>query len=331
MIYQKLENCIGQKLAYDVISENMLILAKGTIITEKYINRLKQFGIYCLCVEDKITNDIDITQPVSEKTLTESCEAIAEYDVDKTFDAANKLVKEIISNTETLENGFHILKAYDENTCTHSIAVAINALTIGIAMGLDIVKLNNLGVGAMLHDIGKSKVPIEILNKSGKLTPEERLIIEKHPEYGYEILSQDILIPATVKAVAYQHHENWNGTGYPRKLKEHEIYELAAIVHICDVYDAMVSKRTYKDAFSFRETVEYMKSQNGIMFHPYYLKYFLMYVPVYHTGTIVTLNDSSEAVVIKNHKGNMTQPTIRLLNSLRDIDLRDQNDLYIIS
>lgn len=332
MKYQTLEKCIGCRLGSNVISENnTLILAEGTVITENYIERLRQFGIFCLCIEDKSSDGIDITQPVSEKTLAKSYEAVAECDVDKTFRAAHSLVDEIIADTDMLENGYHILRAYDENTCTHSVAVAINALTMGITLGLNIVRLNNLGAGGMLHDIGKSKIPIEILNKSSGLNDEERLIMQNHPQYGYDILSTDVLIPSAVRAIVLQHHENWNGTGYPNRTKEHEIYTLASIIHICDVYDALVSKRAYKNAFTYKDTIDYMKSQSGIMFNPYYLKYFLSCVPVYHTGTIVRLNDDREAIIIKNHKNDMMRPTIRITDDMTDIDLRDRHDLTIIS
>lgn len=332
MKYQTLEKCVGCKLGCDIIDDNdILILKKGTMITEHYVERLRNFGIFCLCIDDEISEGIDISQPASEDTLKKSHRAIAEYDVDKTFNAATRLVDEIIANSAILENGYHILKTYDENTCEHSVAVAINALTMGIPLGLNIVKLNNLSVGGMLHDIGKSRVPIEILNKSGQLDADERLEMQKHPQYGYDILNQDILIPATVKAIVLQHHENWDGTGYPKQLKEHNVYELAAIIHICDVYDALVSKRTYKEAFSFHDTIEYMKSQSGKMFSPYYLKYFLMYVPIYHTGTIVKLSNGEEAIVVKNNKGDMTRPTVRVISNMSDIDLRQHEELYIIS
>lgn len=332
MKYQTLEKCIGCRLGSNVMSENnTLILAKGTVITEHYVERLRQFGIFCLCIEDKFSDGIDITQPVSEKTLAESHEAVAEYDVDKTFSAAHHLVDELIANADILENGYHILRAYDENTCTHSVSVAVNALTMGITLGLNIVRLNNLGAGGMMHDIGKSRIPIEILNKSGELNDEERLMMQNHPQYGYDILSTDILIPSAVRAIVLQHHENWDGTGYPKHTKEHEIYALASIIHICDVYDALVSKRAYKKAFSYKDTIEYMKSQSGTMFNPYYLKYFLSCVPVYHTGTIVRLNDDREAVIVKNHKNNMMRPTIRIADDMTDTDLRDHHDLVIIS
>lgn len=336
MLYKTLTECNGCILATDIIDDNeRLILKQGITLDNRLIERLKNFGIYAIGVEDPISDGIDINQPVSNKTVIEACRAIdntcGSIDVDKAFQSAGKLVKELCDNSAILSNGFHILKAYDENTSLHSVNVAIIAVTLGINLGLNITRLNNLGVGAVLHDIGKSNIPIEILNKADKLTDEEMAEMRKHPQYGWDILNEDILVPATVKAIAHQHHENWDGTGYPRNLCQHQVYELAAIVHICDVFDALVSKRAYKEAFSFYDTIEYMKSQSGKMFSPYYLNYFFKYVPIFHTGTVVTLNTGDSAIVVRNNIGDMTRPLIRLYKDSTEINLVEHQELFINS
>ena len=335
MKFQTLDNCIGTVLASDITDDNnRLILKSGIVLTEKIINRLRNFGIYCIGVEDPISQDIDVTQPVSNKTMIEAASIYTNQnsiDVDKAFSIAEKLVDEITCNNSAMSNGLQIIKVYDENTSLHSINVAILAIMFGYNLGLNITKLNNLAVGGLLHDIGKTKVPIEILNKTDKLTPEEFEEIKKHPQYGWDILSEDILMPATIKAIVYQHHENWDGTGYPRHLENYNVYELAAIVHICDVFDALISKRSYKSAFKYSDTIQYIQSQSGKMFSPYYTKYFFKFVPIFHTGTDVILSNNEKAIIVKNNLGDMTRPTVRLYSNMEEINLTQRKDLSIIS
>ncbi|MCR4955567.1 MAG: HD-GYP domain-containing protein, partial [Lachnospiraceae bacterium] len=234
-------------------------------------------------------------------------------------------------NAAIIGNGFQTIKMYDENTSLHSVNVAVMATMFGMSLGYDPRKLNNLGVGGLLHDIGKSRVPIEIIGKSGKLDEEEILEVRKHPQHGWDILDKDVLIPATVKAIALQHHENWDGSGYPRGIREYEVYELAAIVHICDVFDALISKRTYKDSFSFTDSINYMKSQSGKMFSPYFLKYFFRNVPIFHTGTDVRLSNGEKAIIVSNNSGDMTRPVVRLYKDMSEINLCYEKGIEIVS
>ena len=304
------------------------IITAGSRVYSKYIPRLKNFGIYYICISDDWSDGLDIEPQIEDKTITSSIQALEALDLDKIFDCASAIVDELCSSVELMYD-FETLRDYDENTYHHSVNVAINAVTLGIGECLNYKRLNNLAVGAMLHDIGKQKVPLEILNKAGKLNDEEMEIIRRHPEDGYKMLNQDILISASIKEIVHQHHENWDGTGYPRGLKEKGVYDLAAIVHICDVYDALISKRAYKEAFTFSSTIDILRKGNGTMFSPYYLRSFFKYVPIYHKGTEITLSNSQKALVIKNNRGDMLRPQVRLKDG-RELDLRETS-LSIIS
>ena len=331
MKYVLLKDCLGQTLAKDILDDNnRLILAKGITLSEKHIKRLSNFKIFYIGIEDSLTDDVNNNEVISEKTINSMIDALSDFDIDKCFDAARTLVDEMVENAGFLDNGYINLRAYDENTYIHSINVAVFSVMLGISLGLSIRRLNNLAVGAMLHDIGKTKIPLEILNKAGKLTDEEMSLMRNHPRYGYEMLKDDVLMPSTIKAVVYQHHENWNGSGYPKGLKEKEIYELASICHICDVYDALVSKRAYKEAFSYEDSLNFLKSKSGIMFSPICLDYFFKYVPVFKVGIEVILNTGERAIVIKNNKGNMMRPVVRLIDTNEDIDLSINNDKWIL-
>ena len=142
----------------------------------------------------------------------------------------------------------------------------------------------------MIHDVGKILIPKDILEKPGQLTTEEYKIVKRHPEMGYAYLvthqSKSKKISDMARKIVLQHHENWDGSGYPHGLREKEIDELASAVHICDVYDALVSKRTYKEAFPREKAVHIMLDDCGSKFSPIQLEYFLTWLSATNEETL---------------------------------------------
>ncbi|KLU61692.1 cyclic di-GMP phosphodiesterase response regulator RpfG [Peptococcaceae bacterium CEB3] len=157
------------------------------------------------------------------------------------------------------------LKAWDEYTYLHSVNVYQLALLLGIEAKYSDEQLRQLGYGALLHDIGKLFVPQEILTKPGSLDSQEILVVRQHPEKGYEISPP---LPSASKAIILQHHENWDGSGYPRGLSDKAIHPFARIVTIADVYDALVSHRVYAPPWSGDDALGYIKKLAGIKFDP---------------------------------------------------------------
>lgn len=147
---------------------------------------------------------------------------------------------------------------HDYYTYTHCVDVATYALGFGAFLGLDENQLKVLGKGAMLHDLGKKKIPLEVLNKNGKLTQEEFNLMMKHPGYGVEILKEMEEKDKVILAIVEQHHEKINGSGYPKALKGNEINPLAQIVAICDIFNALTTKRSYKKPMSSYEAAKLM-------------------------------------------------------------------------
>jgi len=196
-------------------------------------------------------------------------------------------------------------------------------------MGYNYYRLKNLAVGALLHDIGKQLVPIEIITKNGRLTNEEMKVVREHPNYGYQLLTKDINTHSATREIVHQHHENWDGSGYPRGLKEDAIYELAMVTHVCDVFDALISKRSYKSAFTYQKAIDILKDGIGTMYRPDMVDLFFQYVPVYHKGSQVTLDNGDEALIYKNNRGDMLRPMVKLRNGTI-IDLR-YSPLQIVS
>ena len=174
----------------------------------------------------------------------------------------------------TLEGWARALELRDKETEGHSRRVTETTVTVARAMGIEQEDLEHIRRGAILHDIGKMGVPDHILRKEGALTEDERQIILKHPETAYDLLKQ---IPFLDKAleIPYSHHERWDGTGYPRKLKERAIPLPARIFAIVDVWDALSSDRPYRKAWKREEVIQYLISEFGKHFDPRVVNVFL--------------------------------------------------------
>lgn len=193
------------------------------------------------------------------------------------FDAASEAVDRIMA--EALTNASAMiavakLKQKDEGTFLHSLAVSALMITFGRTLGLDEDEVRLLGLGGLVHDLGKMMLPIELLRKPGKLTNEEIAVIRTHPVQGYELVKQIDGIPKAVLDVCLYHHEKFDGSGYPSKLTGSEIPPVARIAAICDVYDALTTVRPYKRAWSQAEAIDTMVRSQG-RFDPDLMKVFL--------------------------------------------------------
>lgn len=176
-----------------------------------------------------------------------------------------------------LEGLARALELRDRDTEGHSRRVTEYALKLAQKMGIDGEDLDYIRSGAILHDIGKISIPDEILHKPGKLTPEERSIIEQHPITAYKLLSSLPLLNKAIE-IPYYHHEKWNGTGYPQRLKGEEIPLSARIFAVADVWDALSNDRPYNKAWPREQIIEYFKEQAGLHFDPVIARLFLSLV-----------------------------------------------------
>ena len=172
------------------------------------------------------------------------------------------------------------LKKYSLMTYNHSIAVSNMCVSFGRMIGLNECEIEKLRIAGLLHDIGKLNIPLSILHKSSNLTLEEYNILKKHPLYGVNLLIKVGFKDEDILNLILCHHEKLNGLGYPNGLKENSIPLLARILTICDCYDAMSSKRTYKEA----KDIDYIKKEfiknSGEQFDNYYVNLFLPYLDI---------------------------------------------------
>jgi putative nucleotidyltransferase with HDIG domain len=207
------------------------------------------------------------------------------------------------------------LKNYDNYTFTHMVNVSI--LTMGQArtLGIDGPLLREFGLAGLMHDIGKVRTPLEVLNKPEKLTEDEFTIMRRHPIDGAEILRQTPDIPALAPVVAFEHHLRVDGTGYPVGIKRTSLNVGTMLCSIADVYDAMRSQRRYQEAFPTDRILEVLRRNDGHQFDQHLVRRFVQLIGIYPAGTLVRLNTGETAVVLKTHAADPHRPQVRMLTS----------------
>ena len=205
------------------------------------------------------------------------------------------------------------LKNYDNYTFTHMVNVSI--LTMGQARGLGIdgPLLREFGLAALMHDIGKVKTPLEVLNKPDKLTDDEFTVMKRHVVDGAEILRKTPDIPALAPVVAFEHHLRMDGSGYPHGVTRASLNVGTMLCSIADVYDAMRSQRGYQQAFPTDRILQVLKRNDGQQFDQNLVRRFVQLIGIYPAGNLVRLNTGEIAVVIKVHAPDPYRPHVRVL------------------
>ncbi|MBI4752868.1 HD-GYP domain-containing protein [Candidatus Desantisbacteria bacterium] len=248
------------------------------------------------------------------------------------------LVEEVMKNYKhTLLNLIDI-RHHDEYTFAHSINVCVLSILMGIKKRMEKEELEELGLGGLLHDLGKIRIEHEILNKPGKLTHEEINVMKHHPTYGYEILCFDQEIGEIPREIAYQHHEQYDGGGYPRGICGNAIHEYATIAALADVYDALTTNRPYRKSFLPHDAMRIMITDTETKFSHDAIRLFLEHMSIYPVGSMVRLNSGEVAVVIISHEKALIRPTLRMILDPRgdyypdaqEVDLRRDRKRFIV-
>ncbi|URA10746.1 HD-GYP domain-containing protein [Thermospira aquatica] len=220
----------------------------------------------------------------------------------------------------------------------HIINTTILALLLGKKLGYSAVKLINLTMAALLFDIGMLKIPAYIVEKEEKLTPEEFNQIKTHPIHSYQIIARELSLPVEIARVGLEHHERFDGTGYPRHLKGQEISEMSRIMAIVDTYEALTKKRSYREKKESYDAMRLILGEGSRKFDPEILKVFLSLMSVYPVGSYVQLNNKCIARVVASDSVSPFRPTVKIVrdefgDTVEDgeiIRLAKETDLYIV-
>ncbi len=318
----------GMKLARDIISPgNALMLKYGVTLTEEYIYYIRKLGYLGAYIDDFLSEGIDLQEAISHTTFTNGIKAVENCNVDGLIQSAKRIVEDI-SRLDSLKVDMYDLRSYDDYTYHHSVNVAVYCVAVGMYLELDNNELIQLSQAGICHDLGKQKIPVAIINKPGKLTDEEFAEIKNHPKYSYNIIENDSRISAAVRQAVICHHENENGSGYPFGKEGGEVSLLTRILHVVDVYDALISRRPYKNPCTPAEAYEYLDGGVGILFNKTVVEAMKKVIPAYPLGTEINLSTGQRALVIE-HSKDYLRPIVRLMENGWPVDLSRKENAYI--
>ena len=258
-------------------------------------------------------------------------------DSGKVEDTVDRMVDSVIRNQDALLS-LARLKSFDDYTFAHCVNVCILSLALGRHMGLAKVDLYQLGLGAILHDIGKMLLPEKVLNKPGRLTEEEFSLMKRHAELGAKALSGMSCIKEASLEVVLQHHERYDGTGYFRRLSGDYIHPFARIAAVADVYDAMTSNRVYQKGMPPEDALKRLYQMRGTFFDPEMVERLIKCTGVYPIGTFVELNTGEVAIVRMINPAPPLQPRVILIYDREGVpfpkpvetDLKENTNRWII-
>jgi putative nucleotidyltransferase with HDIG domain len=240
----------------------------------------------------------------------------------KTVDTAGaqRLVEEI-SDSVTRNPGALIslarLKTADDYTYMHSVAVCALMVALSKQLALDEAQTRSAGIAGLLHDLGKAKMPMDVLNKPGKLTDEEFAIIKSHPEEGYRMLLAGSGVDPVALDVVLHHHEKTDGSGYPKHLKAEEISLFAKMGAVCDVYDAITSNRPYKSGWDPAESLRKMAEWTTGHFDPTVFQAFVKSLGIYPIGSLVLLSSGRLGIVVEQGEKSLLTPRVKVFFSTK--------------
>ncbi len=235
-------------------------------------------------------------------------------DTPRAKQAVMQMTESVIRNPDALVWLTHLKKKH-EYTVTHSLRVCVLALTFGRHLGYNPEQLNVLGLGALMHDIGKLRVPTEILDKPEALTREEFEIMKTHVPEGLKILETSANIPSAALEVVGRHHERYSGDGYAFGMSGDTIGEFGLISAIVDSYDAITSDRVYHNSLSAADALKLIYDGRGRVFHPWLTEQFIQCMGIFPIGSIVEMSNNSIGVVVAANRTRRLRPRIAVILS----------------
>ncbi|MCT4687671.1 HD-GYP domain-containing protein [Vallitalea sp.] len=337
----------NERVARPVYSLNgSFLLSKGIHIKKSYIVRLRELGVDYIYIEDELSEGVELKDFIEEKTrenckkevkkVLENYSTQGHLELTNIVSAAQNIVEDVLTQRNIIVNLVDIRRK-DEYTYAHSVNVCALAVLLSIKLGYNKNRVKDIAIGALLHDLGKVIIPEEILNKPGKLTEKEYGIVKQHVIYGYEAISEASWISSISKVIILTHHENVDGSGYPFGWSGNKINSATKIISICNVFDSMVTKKPYREAYKIYEVIEFLIANKGRLFDEELVDEFIKYIAVYPSGMGIITNEGAKGIVLKQNNGFPSRPIIRILEDENgkcdkwvEIDLMENKKLFIV-
>lgn len=322
----------GAILAQPIYNDRGYILIQQDMhLTLTMIKRLVSQGITYVYIKDETSSSIEVDSVIPNQLRVKATDVIKEtfdelkgnalteksYILENKGDKLSAIVKDIVGEMKNREEAVSLLTDIlisDDYTFQHSLNVTIYSLAIGTKLKLSENELADLGIGAMLHDIGKIFIDKNILQKADRLTDEEFAVMKSHTQLGFDFIRNMTDLPSVIAHCAYQHHERLDGSGYPRSIKGHEIHKYAKIIGIADVFDAITSNRIYREAMLPHIGLEILYAGAVDIFDRDMVEAFKSSIVAYPNGLTVELNDQRMGVVVKQNKHICDRPIIEITN-----------------
>lgn len=328
----------GMILAADIANDfGAIVLYKNSILDEYSINRLANMGISLVKVFREYAvkeKKADVMEARYSHTVSEVKDIMWDIHCGKTIDTAKvqEITRSLSNSFDSINDAVNCLnkvRSIDEYTYSHSINVAILCSLLGPWLNMDPVQTKLLTYCGLLHDIGKSKIAPDILNKPDALSPKEFEEIKKHPVLGYKTLEKTIAMSKEVAAGVLMHHEREDGSGYPLGLKSPQIHPFAKIIGVVDIYDAMTSNRCYKRRQPPFAVLELYESEYLTKCDANIMLTFLKHISSYYIGSMIKLNNGQSGEIIYINPHRVSKPLVKLDNG-EVVDLSLCKELKII-
>ncbi|EFM10194.1 metal dependent phosphohydrolase [Paenibacillus curdlanolyticus YK9] len=321
----------GMRLARKIYSEEgLVLLAENIELTARMIKRLMNAGIPYVYIQDARVEDAVLPQIIRDETMREALKEIRSsfrmmmdrpdgrkgvtypY-ISKSYQNVMSMVIEDLTAHKDAMIMLMNMGVVDQYLYQHSLNVCVYTTMLGIAEGYSRDELTILGMGAALHDIGKTRIPESILKKEGKLTSEEFELMKKHTEIGYRMLKDEPNISLITAHCAFQHHERLDGSGYPRGIKGDDIHDYAKWIGLVDSYDAMTTNRVYRPPMLPHQAIELLYAGTGTLYEQRMVEQFRDKVAIYPIGLTVRLNSGETGIVVDINSACPHRPIVRVI------------------
>ena len=331
-----IENLVeNDVIARPVMTEDyQVLLSEGTILKQEYIDKMRDFNIVSVYIEDKVdTEEVAILKDDTEEMFKNKVKDILgrhtyhnNEELVRLSQTADSIISDILEEEEVLEKVYDI-KQRNADIYEHSVNICSLAILVAAKMKLEREKIHDIGVGCLLHDLGVRYLTIKYENINiDKLNEVERTEYKKHPVYGYSAIKDEKWLSDTSKNIILYHHEKKDGSGYP--LHATVIPFECEIVSVCDVFDELICGIGY-ERLKVYEAVEYMKTY-ATFFDPKIVSVFLEFTAVYPIGSQVLTNEGELAVVVRQNSGFVDRPILKVVKDKNGNMIKEDKILNLI-